>query len=100
MKKIDIFFHSLSFLTLKYKFFRALPVTGSDRNPYQATILTFVYALKKSLGGYLVWGGRDGAPRFRSLKKKLVNNKINIVDFEPVEFDNEARELYEWSQYL
>jgi len=28
------------------------------------------------------------------------NNKINIVDFEPVEFDNEARELYEWSQYL
>ena len=44
-------------------FFRALPVTGSDRNPYQATISTFVYALKKSLGEYLVWGGCDRAPR-------------------------------------
>ena len=50
-----------------FSFFVA--VTGSDRNPYQATISTFVYALKKSLGEYLVWGGRDGAPRFRSLKK-------------------------------
>ena len=44
--------------------FRALPVTGSFRNLYQATIQTFVYALKQSLGKYLVWGGRDGAPRF------------------------------------
>ena len=59
MKKIDIFFHSLSFLTLKYKFFRALPVTGGDQNPYQVTISTFLYALKKSLGKYLVWGDRD-----------------------------------------
>ena len=29
--------------------FRALPVTGSDRNLYQATISTFVYALKKKV---------------------------------------------------
>ena len=43
---------------------RALPLTGSDRNPYHATISTFVYALKKSLDKYLVRGVRDGAPRF------------------------------------
>ena len=48
MKKKEIFSHSLSFLTLKYMydFFRVLPVTGSDRNPKQTTISTFVYALK------------------------------------------------------
>ena len=44
-------------------FFRAFSVAGSDQNPYQATILTFFYALKKSLGEYLVWSGRDRAPR-------------------------------------
>ena len=60
MKKNGIFSHSLLFITLKNDFFfRALPVTGSDRNPYQATISTFLYALKKRLGKYLVWGGRD-----------------------------------------
>ena len=63
MEKIDIFFHSLSFLTLKYDFFSNdfddFPVTGNDRNPYQATISTFVYALKKRFGKYLVWGRRD-----------------------------------------
>ena len=63
MKKIDIFFHSVSFLTLKFDFFRVLPVTGSDRDPYQATISTFVYALEKFLGEYFVWGGSDRAPR-------------------------------------
>ena len=50
-------------------FFRALPVTGSDRNPYQATISTFVFASKNSLGEYLVWGGRDWAPRLDHWKK-------------------------------
>ena len=43
------FFQSLWFLTLKYDFFRVLPVTGNDQNPYQATISTLVYVLKKSL---------------------------------------------------
>ena len=38
---------------------RALPVTGNDRNPYQATISTFLYALKKRLSKYLAWSGRD-----------------------------------------
>ena len=69
-------------------FFRALPVTGSDRNPYQATISTFLYALKKRLGKYLVWGGRDWAPRFRSMKKNssirmrrlIMKNPFNSCD--------------------
>ena len=46
MEKIDFFFLSLSFLTLKYVF----SVTESDQNPYQATISIFVYLLEKSLG--------------------------------------------------
>ena len=78
-KKNDIFSNRLSFLTLKFNFFfRTLPVTGSDRNPYQATILAFVYALKKILGKYLVWDGRDGAPRFSGWKKKLVFPLLKI----------------------
>jgi len=28
------------------------------------------------------------------------STKLTIVDLEPLDFDNEARELYEWSQYL
>ena len=52
-------------------------VTGSDRNPYQATISTFLSALKKRLGKYLVWGGRDGASRFASTKKKLVSEETD-----------------------
>ena len=36
---------------------------------------TFVFVLEKSLGEYLVWGGRDGAPRFYHWKKKLVYPK-------------------------
>ena len=28
------------------------------------------------------------------------STKLTIVDLDPMEFDNEARELYEWSQYL
>ena len=59
-------------------FFRALPVTGSDRNPYQATISTFVYALKKSLGEYLVWGGCDRAPRLDPWKKIRLYRIINL----------------------
>ena len=54
---------------------RALPLTGSDRNPYHATISTFVYALKKSLDKYLVRGVRDGAPRFSEWKRKVVYEK-------------------------
>ena len=78
MEKIGILSHSLSLLMLKYDFFRALPVTGSDGNPYQATISTFLYALKKRLGKYLVWDGRDWAPRFFWMKKKLVILKYNL----------------------
>jgi len=28
------------------------------------------------------------------------STKLTIVDLEPLDFDSEARELYEWSQYL
>ena len=44
--------------------FRALPVTGNDQNPYQATISTFFYALEKSLGEYLVWAAVMERPDF------------------------------------
>ena len=56
--------------------FWALPVTGSDRKPHQVTISTFVYALIKVLGKYLVWGGRDGAPKYVSMKK---NSSVALI---------------------
>jgi len=33
-------------------------------------------------------------------KSRPDSNKLTIVDLDPLDFDNEARELYEWSQYL
>ena len=75
--------------------FRALPVTGNDRNTYHATISTFAYVLKKSLGEYLVWGGRDWAPRFDHWKKKTrqwrKRRQVKITNFKfPYSVNNRA----------
>ena len=49
---------------------------------------------------------KEMATIYLSNKEELVreesrdSNRLNIVDIDPMEFDNEARELYEWSQYL
>ena len=59
--------------------FRALPLTGSDLNPYQATISTFVKTFKRILSRYLVWVDRDWAPRFVWMKKLL--NEIFQIHF-------------------
>jgi len=66
-EKIKISHHLAVFSV--FRLTSRFPVTGSDQNPYQATISMFVYALKESLGKYLVWGGRDGAPLSVCMKK-------------------------------
>ena len=73
-EKIDIFFHSLLFLTLKYNFFRALPVTGQVRNYPQYTHQTFSYHKQKTVWLYLKSVARKVVLRFWHSKKKLPQN--------------------------
>ena len=69
-EKIGIFFHSLLFLTLKYKFF-----SGTSQNPYQATISTFFYALKK------VWANISSGWSWLSAPIAIIEKKLVIADF-------------------
>ena len=71
------------------KKFRALPVTASDQNLYrfQPMPSRYVFAFKKSLGEYLVWGGRDGAPRFYDWKKLVFSKSLERVYLE-INFTN------------
>ena len=79
MKKIDIFFHNLSFLTLKYEFFQALTVTRDLQNHYESLAPTFSEVPKR------VWVdifNRLGGVQFTKSaadKKKLVIIKFSNV---------------------
>ena len=78
-EKIDIFFHSLLFLTLKYKIFSGISGYRKWSKPLPSHNFNLCFNLKKVWGGQpqnLVWGGRDGAPRFVSTKKKSSEKKI------------------------
>ena len=76
-EKIDIFFHSLLFLTLKFKIFLGASGYRKWSKLLRSHNFNLCLCLQKTLSKYLVWGGRDGAPRFSEWKKNLDLLNIN-----------------------
>ena len=93
---------------LKYNFFQAPPVTESNRNPYQATISTFVYALKKKLGliscmvrpwlsAPIFWMKKNSSFHFWKFFERIFDsNVINYNIYLRNTFEYKQRECLKW----
>ena len=76
----DIFFHSLLFLTFKYKMFSS---TSGYPYPYQVTILIFIYALKKVWVNILSGAAMMERPDLSPPIKVVIGNRGRQWDRDP-----------------